>query len=106
MPSITPESLRDKITNEEDLQLIDVRMPFERGEFHIGGLHLPLQDIFDHLHLIATDKPVVIYCQKGIRSMIAIQRMEERHGFANLINLSGGIEGWKKMIKNNTCASQ
>jgi adenylyltransferase/sulfurtransferase len=43
---------------------------------------------------IPKDKDVVLYCEKGIRSVIAIQRLESA-GYENLINLTGGMKGWK-----------
>jgi rhodanese-related sulfurtransferase len=45
---------------------------------------------------IPTDKPVIVYCKRGIRSQIAIQRLQEKFGFTNLINLRGGMDAWEK----------
>jgi len=39
----------------------------------------------------------VLYCEKGIRSSIAIQRLEAS-GFNNLYNLAGGMKAWKAGI--------
>jgi rhodanese-related sulfurtransferase len=75
--------------------LIDVREPDEHAEFNIGGQLIPLGEIVQQVEKIATDKPVIIYCRKGIRSQIAIQRLQEKFPFANLINLIGGTEAWK-----------
>jgi adenylyltransferase/sulfurtransferase len=44
---------------------------------------------------IPRDQPVIIYCRKGIRSQIAIQRLEEKFAFTNLFNLQGGLEKWE-----------
>lgn len=94
--SISPLALQQKLLNQEAFQLIDVRELFERNEFNIGGIHIPLQEIFEQVSLIESDKPVVLYCQKGIRSHIAIQRLQERYHFTNLINLEGGMNAWRK----------
>jgi adenylyltransferase/sulfurtransferase len=98
--SISPLALQQKLSNQEAIQLIDVRELFERNEFNIGGIHIPLQDIFEQSSLIQHDIPVVLYCQKGIRSHIAIQRLQERYNFNNLINLEGGMNAWRKLIEN------
>jgi rhodanese-related sulfurtransferase len=45
---------------------------------------------------LSKEKPVVVYCEKGIRSGIVIQRLESL-GFQNLINLSGGMKAWKSL---------
>ena len=94
--SISAISLKQKIDNAEDFQLIDVREPYEHEEFNIGGQLIPLNEICQHIDSIATNKPVIIYCRKGIRSQIAIQRLQEKFPFTNLINLIGGTEAWRK----------
>ena len=97
MNSITAIALKEKINNAEDFQLIDVRESFEHEEFNIGGQLIPLNEIIQHIDKIATNKPVILYCRKGIRSQIAIQRLQEKSPFTNLTNLIGGMEAWKKL---------
>jgi rhodanese-related sulfurtransferase len=99
MQSITPAALKQKIDDGEDIQLIDVREAYEHEEFNIGGELIPLGDITQSAAKIVTDKPVVLYCRKGIRSQVAIQRLQEKGPFKNLINLIGGTEAWKKQFK-------
>ena len=98
MKSITTSELREKINSKEDLQLIDVREPYEHEEFNIGGELIPLNEITQHIDIIAIDKPVIFYCRKGIRSQLAIQRLQEKFPFTNLVNLIGGTEAWKKQF--------
>lgn len=43
---------------------------------------------------IDKDKPVIIYCKVGVRSQIAIQRLQAKYGFKNLYNLKGGITAY------------
>jgi adenylyltransferase/sulfurtransferase len=97
MHQISPAELYQKLSVKEDLLLIDVREPEEHRAFNIGGLLIPLPDIMSHAHEIPKDIPVVLYCKMGIRSSIAIQRLSDRYGFSNLVNLTGGMEAWKKM---------
>lgn len=98
MKSITAIVLKEKIENAEDFQLIDVRETYEHEEFNIGGELIPLNEIAQHTDKIHTEKPVVIYCRKGIRSQIAIQRLQQKFPFTNLYNLIGGTEAWKKQF--------
>lgn len=95
MQSITAIVLQQKIDGGDNFQLIDVREPDEHEEFNIGGQLIPLGEITQKFEKIATDKPVIIYCRKGIRSQIAIQRLKEKFPFNNLVNLIGGTEAWK-----------
>ena len=99
MNQITPAELEEKINSNQPVQLIDVREPAEHESYNIGGDLIPLGEIIDRIHVIQTDKPVIIYCKMGIRSQIAIQRLQEKYGFTNLYNLQGGIERWKKEIR-------
>lgn len=78
--------------------LIDVRELYEHEAFNIGGQLIPMGELFDRLDEIPTNKQVVLYCQKGIRSVIAIQRLQQRSGFNNLINLTGGMDNWKRQV--------
>jgi rhodanese-related sulfurtransferase len=98
MNSITAIALKEKIDNAQDFQLIDVREPYEHEEFNIGGQLIPLNEIAQQAEKIATNKPVILYCRKGIRSQIAIQRLQEKFPFTNLINLIGGTEAWRKQF--------
>lgn len=84
--------------NKEDFQLIDVREPDEHNEFNIGGQLIPLNAIVQQVEKIDTAKPVIFYCRKGIRSQVAIQRLQEKFPFTNLLNLIGGTEAWKKQF--------
>ena len=39
------------------------------------------------------DKTIVVFCQKGMRSLRAIQLLQAK-GIDNLLNMDGGIDGW------------
>lgn len=96
MLSISSAELQQKLDDKEDLDLIDVREPWEHEVFNIGGILMPMDTLFDDPDKIDRNKPVIIYCQKGIRSQIAIQRLHHKFNFTNLVNLSGGMDAWKK----------
>ena len=94
MQSISVHDLNNMLNAKDEIQLIDVREEDEHLVFNIGGLLLPLGIIQNHLDKIRTDIPVVFYCRKGVRSMIAIQKLEQKYPFGNLLNLSGGMDEW------------
>jgi adenylyltransferase/sulfurtransferase len=96
MKHISPEELHKQITSGAELFLLDVREDFEHEVYNIGGTLIPLAEVLNKATEIPKDKTVVIYCRKGVRSQIAIQKLEERFGYTNLINLAGGMENWKK----------
>ena len=92
MSHITLTQLAELISSGNQPFLLDVREPFEHEDINIGGTLIPLGDVVTKASEIPTDVPVVVYCRKGIRSQIAIQRLQEKVGYNNLINLQGGIE--------------
>lgn len=100
MKSISAMELFQIVQRKESCQLIDVREVVEHNDFNIGGDNIPMSEIFENIQRLSPDQPVIIYCQKGIRSAIVIQRLEEKFGFINLINLSGGVDAWRKDIKD------
>ncbi len=97
MNQLSPSELKAWIAEGKDFLLVDVREGWERELFNIGGVHIPMGELMAHVNELPRDKEVVLYCEKGIRTVIAIQRLETA-GFQNLINLSGGMKAWKDAI--------
>ncbi len=75
----------------EDYLLLDVRTPMEREQYHLGGIHIPLQELALRYTEIPKDKPVVVYCKAGVRSQYAISFLKEQLQDVQWINLTGGI---------------
>ncbi|MHA4893694.1 rhodanese-like domain-containing protein [Pedobacter sp. PWIIR3] len=96
MKEITVQELKDKIDNNEDFQLIDVRETFEYETSNINGENIPLGGILIESDKIATDKPVIVQCRSGKRSAAAIMQLEQQLGLTNLYNLQGGILAWQE----------
>ena len=94
MKEITVAELKQKIDNNEDFQLIDVREPFEYEMSNINGENIPLAGILIEAQKISKDKPVIIQCRSGARSAAALMQLEQNFGFTNLYNLKGGILAW------------
>nr|WP_305120495.1 rhodanese-like domain-containing protein [Pedobacter sp. SYSU D00382] len=93
---ITVEELKQKIDNNEDFQLIDVREPFEYEVSNLNGENIPLGGILIEADKVATDKPVIIQCRSGKRSAAAVMQLEQQLGLTNLYNLKGGILAWQE----------
>jgi adenylyltransferase/sulfurtransferase len=95
--SVTATEVKKMMDNRVPMQLIDVREPKEFDLVNIGGLNIPLKEIEEKISMIDHDKPVVIHCKSGARSLLAIEKLK-KHGFTNLINLNGGIIQWIKEV--------
>ncbi|MGV3706176.1 MAG: molybdopterin-synthase adenylyltransferase MoeB [Arcticibacter sp.] len=74
-----------------EMEIIDVREPHEFELVNIGGTLIPLAEISDKGDKVARDKKVVLICKSGVRSVRAIEILQEKYGFNNLYNLKGGL---------------
>ena len=76
--------------------LLDVREPWEFQLCRIdGSMNIPLQSVPARLGELDGEQEVVCICHHGVRSHHAA-RFLEHNGFTNIINLSGGVDGWAK----------
>jgi rhodanese-related sulfurtransferase len=74
--------------------VVDVREPWEVAHCRIdGSISIPLAQLPTHLAELPIDAPLVIVCHHGSRSQHAAMFLAQR-GYANVHNLSGGIEAW------------
>ena len=96
MQQMTMDELKENLIANRKYFLLDVRNADEHAAFNIGGTVIPLNEIMNNVARIPTDEPVIVCCRKGLRSQIAIQRLEIRYGFTNLINLQGGVQYWER----------
>jgi sulfur-carrier protein adenylyltransferase/sulfurtransferase len=85
--TISPAELREMLSEDPDIQLIDVREPWEK-ELHDewGGTLIPLDELEKNISRISKEKRVVLYCKTGTRSRHAARKLMAM-GFTNLINL-------------------
>jgi glyoxylase-like metal-dependent hydrolase (beta-lactamase superfamily II) len=74
---------------------VDVRTPREREQKAIAGsTSLPLNHLVDRIAELPRDRPLVVYCAGGYRSSIAASLLQ-RHGFADVSEVAGGIAAWE-----------
>ncbi len=91
---ITAAELRVERGGPQALQLLDVREPFEVQLSDIAGArHIPLGELPARLSELDRRTPVVVYCQRGARSLRAVELLRGA-GFATARSLAGGIDAW------------
>lgn len=96
---ITASELNALIHNGDDIQIIDVREPFEYEIARIPNTTLiPLGEVVTRAVEIDPIRTTVVHCKGGVRSAKAIESLK-RAGFAGrLINLKGGIGAWSDEV--------
>ena len=96
---ISARELYDLQVRGEKFQLIDVREPHEYDIVNLGGELIPLATVSANADKIDRDKKVVVHCKMGGRSAKAIRELEEKYGFDNLYNLTGGVLAYIDEVK-------
>jgi adenylyltransferase/sulfurtransferase len=89
-PSITKE---EYLSNSENYLLVDVRSIDERFAFHIGGFHMPLEQILTGGWKPTNKKPILLYCATGKRSATAVNKLLN-DGITAVYSLENGIQNW------------
>lgn len=80
------------IIGKESLTIIDVREFYETPKVEeLNALNIPLGELEEAE--IITEKPIVVFCQHGIRSQKAAEILKKK-GFPNVRSLKGGIVTW------------
>lgn len=90
---VSPAELRERLDGAADLQLVDVREPYEWEAGRIeGATHIELERLASKAATLDRDRPVVFYCRLGARSGMAAQGFR-RAGF-EAYSLVGGASAW------------
>lgn len=91
-PQVRVDQLESSTWSEA--QVLDVRTPREFAAGHIPhALNISVDELRQRLTELPRDKPIVAYCQVGMRGYLAT-RILLQHGFS-VVNLSGGYTTWR-----------
>jgi adenylyltransferase/sulfurtransferase len=91
------ERARELLASDDPPVLVDTREPAEWSQGHLEGATLvPPGVVPERIGSVAPerDKPVLLYCRTGARSMRAAQLLKSL-GYAEPINVDGGIVAWE-----------
>jgi rhodanese-related sulfurtransferase len=81
------------LLNDADVQLVDVREPYEHEAGRISGdVHIELDQLPAEAGSLDRERPLVFYCRSGSRSALATQAFAAA-GF-DAHNLNGGLQDW------------
>ncbi len=90
---IDGERLSAWMREDPDLQVIDVREPYEREAGHIDATrHVELTRLTAEAESIDRERPVVFYCRVGSRSGMAAEAF--RASGYEAYSLDGGLVRW------------
>lgn len=79
--------------NRENATIIDVRPTEKYAQGHILGAQNVPMDMLEQFAQSARSGPIIVVCQVGRSSQIAIAALDKL-GVKNLYNLEGGVTAW------------
>lgn len=99
-----PWDLTERMEDNPELLLLDVREPYEFDAMHIdGAINAPRGILescceYDYEETIpelaaAREREIVVICRSGYRSVLAAHTMQ-RMGYKNVASLKTGMRGW------------
>ena len=99
LPQITVQELDSWRQAGQRIVVLDVREPWEIEICSLAGaVSIPLQSLPSRVGEVPADRPVVVLCHHGMRSLQAVAWLR-RAGFENAVNLAGGIDAWARQIE-------
>ena len=90
---IPPERAAQLLREDTDVQLLDVREPYEHEAGHIeGSKRVDLESLSEEARQLDPAKPILFYCRTGSRSAVATQAF--RAAGYDAYNMAGGLTAW------------
>lgn len=101
---IMPWDLEERLTENPDLLILDIREPYEFTAMRIpGSINVPrgvLESACEYEYeetvpelVEAREREVVVVCRSGNRSVFAADVMQQM-GYQNVVSLKTGLRGW------------
>ncbi len=91
---ITYNMLLHRLSEGEKFTFLDVRNSWEEPKIPVlNGLNIPLHELSQKMNIIPNNHPLLVYCQKGSRSLQALNLLKSK-GFTDIYHLKGGVESW------------
>jgi rhodanese-related sulfurtransferase len=102
---IMPWDLEERLEENPDLMIVDVREPSEFQAMHIqGSINVPRGILesaceWDYEETVpdlvqGREREIVVVCRSGYRSVLAAHSMQVL-GYTNVASLQTGLRGWK-----------
>jgi adenylyltransferase/sulfurtransferase len=88
--NLSVEEFIGKINNPL-VQLIDVRNEIEIPKVDFKCIQIPLPILKENIHLLNKEKEIVLFCHIGVRSLEALELLQDEFDFQHVSHLKGGI---------------
>lgn len=93
---VGPHEVKEKLEEEEDFVLLDVREQDEWKKSHISGAQYLGKGVLERdieTEYPDTDQELILYCGGGFRSALAADNLQKM-GYSNVKSMEGGFRSW------------
>jgi adenylyltransferase/sulfurtransferase len=96
---ISPEELKKRLENGDDLQLIDIREPHEFAIVKLpNSKQVPIGQLARRKAEFDPSRDMIVICKIGVRSVTAIEVLRDAGYKGRMFNLIDGITGWANTV--------
>lgn len=105
-PQISADELKERLSTQKELQVIDVRRPGEYEGGHVpGAINIPLAELRKNLAKVDKSRPTAIICASGYRSSAATCILKD-YGMTDVCNTAGGTNGYRAAGHEVDCSEK
>lgn len=96
LPQLSVHELRERLSGETDLVLVDVREDAEFEGRHLrSAIHIPFWALETRRAELPLGRPLAVMCEGGLRSSLGASLLA-RAGFTDVRNVVGGMSAWSQ----------
>jgi len=86
------------LLKEKSIQVYDIRQDWEDPKLQYADcIKLPMENIEAAAELLSRTKKIVVICQFGSRSKVAVDYLKAKHEFVDVVNLDGGMAEMERL---------
>ncbi|BDD07296.1 HesA/MoeB/ThiF family protein [Aureibacter tunicatorum] len=89
---LAPDKIATVLDHLDQWNLIDVRDEYEFEADNIGGVNIPIYELEDEFDQIDPDKPTLVICQVGLRSLQAVQLIKNHYPDIKIYHFEKGLD--------------
>ena len=98
---LSAAEVNNRIKNNENLTVIDIREPYEVEVCSLGCRNIPMANVVNHIDELKAIENLVLMCRSGKRAESVANWLESDFQFSNVVVMEGGIVQWKEQVDSS-----
>ena len=87
-------TLKKKLEENSELQIVDIREPFEHEEGYISEVNIPLAQMMERIKEFDLKQEIIIYCNSGKKSEALKFMISKTYSINTIDHLEDGYQSW------------